>query len=285
MRPWRPSTILLFGLAVSLLLLVRAVEAQDVPAAEPEPAAPMQLVRFADGRLTVDVSRVSLRELLDEIARQSDLTVVRYGTADREVTMEFDQVPLEQALQWILHDRSFVLQYARAARPEQLPDGVRPATLWVLSPSVADSSGSQPRVGGANVEFSSDPIATRISRVRAGLRSEDADEREDAVLALAQGGHAQAVAPLSAALADDDAGVREATIVSLAEIGGAQAVAVLGAALGDADPHIREDAVHALGEIGGDDVVVLLKRALADDDRFVREAAADMLDELAGSAR
>ncbi|MFQ5937693.1 MAG: HEAT repeat domain-containing protein [Acidiferrobacterales bacterium] len=243
------------------------------------------LVLLADGYLTVRVQDISLRELLDEIARKSGLTVVRYVALDQRVTLEFHQLSLEQGLRRILRHRSFVLEYAQQT-PEKRPSAVaRPKTVWIL-PQGGEKYAVQRRiVESANAGFSGEDIATKISRLRTTLSSEDAEEREEAVVELGESGHAEAVAPLTVALADRNEDVREAAIVSLAEIGGAEAAQALAIALRDEDPRTREGAVDALGEIGGEIAIGLLERALADDKQFVREAAAEMLDELRSSAQ
>jgi HEAT repeat protein len=193
---------------------------------------------------------------------------MRYVALDREITLEFHRLSLEQALRRILRHCSFVLEYAAA----------QPRTLWIL-PQGEDEYAAQRRVVASTASGSAgEDIYTKIS-------SADAEQRQEATLELGESGHVDAVVPLTLALADKDEDVREAAVISLAEIGGAEAVQALAIALRDENPRVREEAVDALGEIGGKVAIGLLEQALADDVRFVRQAATEVLDELRGAAQ
>lgn len=288
MRATRVRLFPLIWLTTSAFLASTTLGAQDRPAVEeerPTEASVLHLVQFADGYLSVKVEGVSLHALLDEIANQSGLAVVRYSEPDERVTLEFYQLPLREGLQRILRHRSFVLQYARRASAEQRSDVARPKTLWLLSQITARSSDQEAMAGRTKTEFSADPDAAAISRLRAALDSADPEEREEAAAVLGETEHVDAVAPLGVALSDDNAHVRETAIVSLGELGGTEAAQALGVALRHEDPRVREQAVDALLEIGGDTAIGLLEGALADDEAFVREAAAEALEELSGSPR
>jgi HEAT repeat protein len=200
---------------------------------------------------------------------------MRYVALDREITLEFHRLSLEQALRRILRHCSFVLEYAAA----------QPRTLWIL-PQGEDEYAAQRRVVASTASGSAgEDIYTKISKLRATLSSADAEQRQEATLELGESGHVDAVVPLTLALADKDEDVREAAVISLAEIGGAEAVQALAIALRDENPRVREEAVDALGEIGGKVAIGLLEQALADDVRFVRQAATEVLDELRGAAQ
>jgi HEAT repeat protein len=269
-------TFHLICLAASLPLLSTVVEASDLASeGVPKTVSEPRLVRFDHGHLTVMVGDVSLSELLDEIARQSGVTVVRYVALNQRVSLEFHRLSVEQALRRILRHRSFVLEYAAA----------QPRALWIL-PQAEEAYAAQRRaIESTNARSSGEDTAAEISRLQAALSSADVEDREEAAMELGESGQVEAVAALSLALADKNKDVREAAIVSLAEIGGAQAAQALAIALADHDPRIREEAVDALGEIGGETAIGLLRQALADNVKFVREAAAEMLDELRGSAQ
>ncbi len=51
-------------------------------------------------------------ELLQEIARQSGLTLVLAGPMDERMTIQFEQLPFDKGLQRILRGQTFGLQYA-----------------------------------------------------------------------------------------------------------------------------------------------------------------------------
>lgn len=257
----------LLCLTISLPLLLTTTEARETSTVK-NVTAP-HLVWFANGHLSVRVEGIPVGELLDEIAQQSGLTVMRYIALDRKVTLEFHRLTLEQGLRRILRHRSFVLEYALA----------RPRTLWILP-----QGEERHTVERTETAFSVKDIP-QMSTLQAALNSGDAEQREEAALELGESGHAQAVVPLTLALVDRDEDVREAAVASLAEIGSAEAVQALAIALRDENPRVREEAVDALGEIGGEIAIGLLEQALADDVRFVRQAATEVLDELRRAAQ
>lgn len=261
-------------MTISLLLLLtttRAGEMSTVKEARLESVAGPRLVWFADGYLTVRVRDIPLGKLLDEIARQSGLAVVRHVALNRRVTLEFYRLSLEQALRRILRHRSFVLEYGVT----------QPRSLWILPQGGEEYAHRDSIVESRETKG----IATRISMLQAALNSGDTEQREEAALELGESGHAQAVALLTLALADRDEDVREAAVVSLAEIEGAEAVQALAIALHDQNPKVREEAIDALGEIGGEVAIGLLEQASADEVKFVRQAAAEVLDELRRAAQ
>jgi type II secretory pathway component HofQ len=55
------------------------------------------------------VKDVSLKELLEEISRQSGLSVVGSGSLDEKITIEFHNLPLDEGLRLILRHHSFAL--------------------------------------------------------------------------------------------------------------------------------------------------------------------------------
>lgn len=258
-------------------LKARAVEIQTPHA--------LRIIRYANGRLTVRVQDVSLRELLQEIARQSGLTLVGYGSLNKRMTLEFHRLSLTEGLRRILRHRSFVVEYAQPTLKERPPIEPQVKTLWVLSKEGEESPVPITVVAGTKARSSSPAVATGISRLQAGLSSQNAAEREEAVGALGESGRPEAVALLTSALADENENVREAAIVALAEIGGAAAAQALAIALRDEDPWLRVEAIETLGEIGGESAIGVLEQALNDEDESIREAAADMMAQLRNQAQ
>lgn len=280
MKPLRLLTLHLVCLTVSLTFLSHITQAEDTLKATEGMTHTSQgsrSIQFADDHLTVKIQDVSLREILQEIARRSGFTLVRYGSLDEPMTLQFHQLPLDEGLQRILRHRSFALEYAQQTPEERLSVVRRPKTLWIFPQGDEEYSIQNTIVGDTKVGSSGEDIATEISRLQAALSSEDAGDREEAVDALGESGRPEAVAPLRLALADQDEDVREAAIMALAEIGGDAAAQALALALDDEDPWLREEAINALGEIGGDIAIGFLEQALADDEESVREAAAKKL--------
>ncbi len=246
--------------------------------ADPWLSKPPRLVLFANDLLTVKVHDASVEELVEEVARQSGLNIVWYGTISERISLDFQGLSLDQALARILRHHSFALAFSQAG--EGPSNAARPRKLWII-PKGAEGSG--PQAAAANESEQEDFLqeeSTDITLLIAALRSEDSWEREEAVEALGEIGGPESARFLSLALGDEDEDVREAAIAALTNIGGDEAAQALGLALEDEDEWFREEAVEALGEIGGDTAIHLLERALEDEDEGVRDSAADLLEEL-----
>ena len=111
----RRCPVSLLGLTVSLAFLVPFAHAQESVKAlqsEAQPSDGARVIQFANDRLTVQVHEVPLQELLQEIARQSGLTLVLAGPMDERMTIQFEQLPFDKGLQRILRGQTFGLQYA-----------------------------------------------------------------------------------------------------------------------------------------------------------------------------
>ena len=108
----------LFCLMVSLTPLgaLTQDEAGLIEAAAPWPSPSGHLVRFADDLLTVRVQDASVEELVEEVARQSGLNIVWYGTISERISLDFQRLALDQALARILRPHSFALASTRPGK-------------------------------------------------------------------------------------------------------------------------------------------------------------------------
>ena len=75
--------------------------------AAPEPC----VVAYDDGRLTLHAEKVPLADVVREIGRQSGAEIVGKVRKPREVTRQFDRVPLFDALVRLLGEQNFTLRY------------------------------------------------------------------------------------------------------------------------------------------------------------------------------
>ncbi len=136
MKLLRFLTFYLLCLAVSLSFLADITQAEDTAktrTAKTQPLQSVHYIQFANDLLSVEVQDVSLREVLQEIARQGGLTLVPSGSLEDRITVEFYQLPLGEALRRILRQWSFAVEYFQQ-RPEESPSTVpQPKTLWILS--------------------------------------------------------------------------------------------------------------------------------------------------------
>jgi HEAT repeats len=262
----------LFCVAVGLVL-VTAVAVADAESRSTQ----AQLIRsgsvqFANGRLSVDIENVSLETLLREIAAKANLTLMLSGRLEERVTIAFNALPLDKALQRLLRSHNFALEYAQDGMVGKR-ESARPGMLWIYSGTATDAPADAPHTASLSEEPQPSPVEVVAA-------SPEPAARGAAVEALADKRDAASVPALRLALRDRDQQVREAAIAALVEIGGDQAANALADVLTDNEPWLREVAVTALGEIGGDSAVRLLQRALSDSDESVKDLAAAMLEQL-----
>jgi len=237
------------------------------------------LVAFADDLLTVNVKDMSLKELLQEVSRQSGLAIMTDASIAERMTIQFDKLPFDEGMRRIVRHQNVVLRYAQHEDEESQSAPPRLIELWILPKRNENSTIQTSQVDGSQPE---DPgqEALRSLQLRAALSSERPRARRKAVEALGESGDLEAIAPLRLALDDADKGVREAAVTALANIGGDEAVESLDVAVQDEDFWVRKETVRALGKIGGERAALLLAQALTDEDEFIRDDAAEALEEL-----
>ncbi len=268
-------------------LLLGCVDAQDtVTGMRPAIRASPDNLRVAtsDGLVTVQARDVSVWALLEEVARQSRLIVVSHDPLDERVTLDFQRLPLPEALDRILRDQSFALEELQRLTGAGDRRDARPRRLWVFSKGPAGDHASADTTAADDVEdldaLDADGLTGPLSLA---LADDDTNVRLDAVSALAAVGSDQAAATLAAvALSDGDSSVREEAVYALGEIGGEIGIQVLAQALIDPDDDVREAAVEAFANIGGDESALALAVALNDGDDSVRAGAVDALGEIGG---
>ncbi len=269
-------------LVAGLTLLVGFVEAQDTLEGTQATthASPGYLhVEITDEIVTVKARDVTVKDLIEEIARQSGLVVVLHDPLDERVTMELHRLPLPEAMGRILRDQSFALQYVQPLSSTGNSSDAHPSRLWVFSKGPADDYARQDAVKGLGA-LNADEVIVPLSLA---LADDDANVRLEAVSALANVGSDQATAALAAAaLSDGDSSVREEAVYALGEIGGETGMQVLEQALMDPDNRVREAAVEAFADIGGDESALALAVALNDEDASLRAEAVDALGEIGG---
>ena len=111
------SKCALLSIAAAFLLASMPVH---VPAEEyRSPSDGIQLMKYEDGRLSLEVKDASLEKVLNELAQMAMLTIIADGPLEGRITVYADRLPLEKALRKILRgkDTSFVY----AAKVETSP--------------------------------------------------------------------------------------------------------------------------------------------------------------------
>ncbi len=268
------------GLVACILLFVNGVMAQDAFEARQVSAASATSylnVEMSDDLVTLKAHNVSVRDVLDEIARQSDLIVVSRSPLHGRLTLELERLPLFEALRRIMRGRSYLLHQAQAATGARIADDERQSTLWVFS----DESANDPGYTEA-ASHSLPGIKSAIEVLQSKLMSDDVRVRQEAIKGLRRLKVNEVIAPLSYALADEDKKVRVKAIYALADIGGDNAVAAMAAAAGDENAWVRAETAYALGTLGGDTAIQVLQYSLHDVDSDVRESAIEAFTEIGG---
>lgn len=268
------SRLLYVAVSFALVTSVAVADAKSAATeARPQAQHDSGSVQIANGLLSVDVENVSLEKLLREIAAKANLTLMLSGRLEERVTIVFNALPLDKALQRLLRNHNFALEYSEAKDSDRKTTVVRPSTLWIHTGTATSAPADAPHTASLSEEPQQAPVASVPA-------SPEPTERGAAVEALADKHDAASVPALRLALRDRDQQVREAAIAALVEIGGDEAANALADVLTDNEPWLRELAVTALGEIGGDSAVRLLQRALSDSNESVKDLAAAMLEQL-----
>ncbi len=268
------------GLVACFLLCVNGVMAQDAfedRQASAGSATSYLNVEMSDDLVTLQAHNVGVRDVLDEIARQSDLIVVSYAPLHGRLTLELERLPLFDALRSIMRGQSYLLHQAQAVTGARIADDERQSTLWVFS----DGSANDPDYTEA-ASYSVREITSAIEVLRSQLMSSDIRVRQEAIKGLRKLKVNEVIAPLSYALADEDKKVRVKAIYALVDIGGDDAVAALAAAAGDENAWVRAETAYAMGMLGGDTAIQILKHMLHDADSDVRESAIEALQDIGG---
>ncbi len=221
-------------------------------------------VEVEAGRVSIDATNVPLDELVETLAREGGLRLVRREPLRRSVSVDIDSRPLADVLDELLKTQSYLLflPVESAAKPRQPNDepGI-PATLWIFPEHSGDA-------------------ASALLFFENILIQGQAGEKKAAIRELRRLGTAEAVQSLSLALGDNDERIRNAAIEALTKIGGDEALAVLASAASAAAPGMRADAAEAIAMAGGPSARAYLELALGDDDPRVRAAAVESLGDL-----
>lgn len=260
------------GLLASLLIVAGGVSAQQSLVDGADAAPGTVYVELQGDLVTLRAHDAPLRDILAGIARQGNLSIESLSPLQKRISVEFEKLPLPQALVRIMRGESYLLHRTRTGPDERSASHASTDTLWVF----ADESGD--RTG-----FSFTSASMAIESLRTQLASDDVRTRLEAIKRLRKLKIDEAVEPLGAALSDEERAIRVKAIYALADIGGEDAVAVLATALSDDNPWVRSETAYALGAIGDDSAIPILKHALYDADSRVRTAAISAFTEIGGA--
>ncbi len=234
-------------------------------------------VLISDETVTIKADNTSIRIVLEELSRRTDLIVMSEENLDELMTVDIEEPTLAEAIHRLLRQKSFMLHQVSHVSTRESPGTMPHGRLWIFSGDSGSNQHAwtiQPALR-PNTPGDSESIDYQILAL-----SDNGGDRADAMVGFGDVGSSSVVEYLRYGLYDPDESVREAAIESLIELGGTESIRALSVVLNDPDPAMRIDAVDALGEIGGQEVIRFLQMAMTDDDHTVREAAAEWFTEL-----
>ena len=247
------------------------------PAVVPVPTMPTGpssvFVTSHDGLLTVKAEHAPLIGVLQEVARHANIAVFA-AEEGAPITIQFENLELEDALRRLLRDRNHVL-VSREQRGESTP----PPPLEVYLFAVGQKAVA-PEIAQVTLARTPAPVPPVQKFMEAVARSDRS--REDSAQAIEWLGsrRLKKEVPLLGTLLQQspDAMIREEAAGALARIGGRAAVSALQPGLADPDPEVRREVVDALrrSKVGAA-VIPLAQALLTDDDPNVRMDAAQAL--------
>jgi hypothetical protein len=246
MKPLKHLTFHLLYLSASLIFLSGVTQAKDrekAPIAQTQPSQGARIIQFANDHLTVKVKDISLAVLLQDIARQSGLTLEYKGSLDERITIQFHQLPFDEGLRKILNQQNFALEYVQQTDEENQSSVRRPAKLWVFSKGEKAYPDHTRLVKDARAGSSPQDVAKNISKLQAAMTSEDPREQEKAVEILDE----IVYGPETALLERKAESL--ATSNALGERGGVRVKEIIQKALEHEDKEVNEEAAVLLREL------------------------------------
>ena len=249
----------------------------DVPPDGQQPDDPEPIidgnVTVKDGRLSVHVKQSPLRWVLDEIVRQSGILILP-GTevGDPRITIDFDDLELEQGLRRLLYEWDVFVFYRNT-------NALR--SVWFYPPGKGEHILPAPIEAWGSTQ-----------EVAGMLTDRDPAQRMNALQVLAQRNPKEAGKAVVNALADRDEEVRRTALVAALTYSIAVPTDTLvGLVYSDASATIRHDALAALSGLVANyqpdthvDIAPIAQRAINDPDVNVQDLAEKILDGLATSA-
>ena len=251
---------------------------------------PFQSVEWRHGRLTVDVDRLPIGELLTAVAATTGVEVRGLANVDGTLSIHFANRSLRDGLSALLNR----FNYAMIDEPKT---GDRERIIVIVvgpkSDLDAETATAYLRPAAMPVSAGDNPDAMdAYQRVLRWVEKRDVDALSDAASSgdsitralsmqhLARLDPNEARRAATRAAMSEDAADRALALQVLGGLGSAQAADVLNAALNDPEPAVRLAAVVAMTGQEAPAASHFLRQALSDDAEHVRILAAKLLREM-----
>ncbi len=224
--------------------------------------------------LTVDVKNGSLKTVLNEISKRSNINIILHDDNTKLVTANFFGLSLIEGIKRLIGDSNYAITFNSKS------DSSFGAKINDII--VVPKNGNKINVRmEADDTFSKINPDTDLDSIFTDLHSKNAYTREDAVDSLAEFKDFQHIAIFKEILLrDKDNNVRGSAAMALANFNSQLVIDHLIEGMKDEDSWVRECVVEAFLEIGGKEVLAPLNEALQDQNEEVRQSAIDALEVL-----
>ena len=164
---------------------------------------PGRIIRYASDKLTVELSQMALGDVLQEVGRQAGADIQGGLRTPRDVSAQFEDVPLPEALHRLLGEQNFALVYGEGGRLRTVkllggPLGPPPTVSFATTASPSTTVPGKAADGAAallNIVVTHPPVpvtgrlatalgaetATVQQIVEAGLHNDDAGVRSEGI--------------------------------------------------------------------------------------------------------
>jgi len=221
-----------------------------------------------NNRITFKTKQVSLDRFMQELAGKTSIVVTAYEPLNDTVGVDFDNMPMEKGLKWILRDYNNVFIYEPAKKGEP-----RITKIIIFSRS-AQRSGTSQMPGKPNMAQAENQNPPRTQKGQSDLTRIE----EQGKYAHYESKNGPAIARISKDLTKgnrDDHKLR--AIQDLSSLNDEMAFVPLMQALYDENPKVSQDAMVALGKLDKENVSRALKGFLSDKDPRVRKITEETL--------
>lgn len=163
---WQTMMIVLISLVLAFLSMFTPLRVQAESESKPLSTDSGEAVSFISvqhGLLSVKVHQLPLQALLKEISRLSGVEIVIYGSITETVSMQFENLPLDEGLKRLVGSSGVMLVYEESSSQKRSPAKTALKKAIVLS----KGEGISPGTTGQGDAPSDRDRAARLARAKA----------------------------------------------------------------------------------------------------------------------
>ncbi|HEA67048.1 MAG TPA: HEAT repeat domain-containing protein [Desulfobacterales bacterium] len=268
MRPAEEKrfSIFFFCMAIVILLAIVILPGKARGVSQSDESQYLSVVHLEKNLFSVKAKNVPLKRVLEEIAKETGIVIIRRTSTDVRVSADYSALPLAQVLSRLTRDFGRVFVYASQSTAKTTSE-IKAVFIYAKSDMALKES----------EETAKQDLASRGGRIPESgslydlLNAGAPELRLKAVELLAESEDESAIDHLTTLLlTDNDRKVRVSAAGALGSLGGVGAMEALSRALRDTDAEVRLNALTALGGLDDDEIAVDLIRTLDDNDAVVR---------------